>query len=45
MTAMVGIVIRHGHGIDLCDRNQPNKSKLALYKPLLLLEQSFKTAV
>ena len=45
MAAVVGVVGMHGHGIDLCHRNQPNKNKLVLYETLLLLEQSFKTAV
>ena len=35
MAAIVGIVGRHGLRIEPCHRNQPNKSKLTLYKPLL----------
>ena len=35
MAALVGIVSRRGLRIKLCHRNQPNKSKLALCKPLL----------
>ena len=34
MAAIVGIVSRHGITIEVCCRNQPNKRKLALYKPL-----------
>ena len=37
MAAIVGIVNRRGLGIEACRRSQPNKSKLALYKPLLRL--------
>ena len=37
MTAIVGIVSRRGLRIEVRRRNQPNKSKLALYKPLLCL--------
>ena len=35
MAAIVCIVNRHGLTIEACHRNQPNKSKLALHKPLL----------
>ena len=35
MAAIVGIVSRCGLRIEARRRNQPNKSKLALYKPLL----------
>ena len=35
MAAIVGIISRRGLTIEVCCRNQPNKSKLALYKPLL----------
>ena len=35
MAAIVGIVIRCGLTIESSHRNQPNRSKLALYKPLL----------
>ena len=37
MAAIVGIDIpgRFGLRIEVCHRNQPNKSKLSLYKPLL----------
>ena len=45
MVAVDGIISRHGFIIEACHRNQPNKSKLALYKPFLTLKQSFKTAV
>ena len=34
MAAIVGIVGRHGLIIEAHHRNQPNKSKTALYKPL-----------
>ena len=34
MGAIVGIVSRRGLRNEACRRNQPNKSKLALYKPL-----------
>ena len=37
MAALVGIVSRRGLRIEVRRRNQPNKSKLALYKPLLYL--------
>ena len=45
MPAVVGIVSRHGLSTDAHYRYQPNKSKLVLYKPLLSLKRSFKTAV
>ena len=35
MAAIVSIDSRHGLRIEALHRNQPNKSKLALYKPLL----------
>ena len=35
MAAVVDIVSRHGLSIDPCHTNQPNKSKLELYKPLI----------
>ena len=35
MAALVGIVSMHDLTIDACHRKQPDKSKLALYKPLL----------
>ena len=35
MAAILSIVTRHGLRIEVHHRNQPNKSKLALYKPLL----------
>ena len=35
MAAVVGIDSGHGLTIEVCYRNQPNKSKLALYIPLL----------
>ena len=35
MTAIVGIVSRHGLAVEAHHRNQPNKSKLVLHKPLL----------
>ena len=34
MAAIVGIISRRGLRIEACCRSQPNKSKLALYKPL-----------
>ena len=37
----VSIISRHGLIIDVRHRNQPNKSKLVLYKPLLPLQLSF----
>ena len=37
MAAIVGIVSRRGLRIKARHRNQPNKSKLVLYKPLLRL--------
>ena len=39
MAAVVGIVSRRGLTIEACHKNQPNKSKLALYKPLHPLQQ------
>ena len=36
MAAIVGIISRRGPRIEERCRNQPNKGKLALYKPLLL---------
>ena len=41
---IVGIISRHCLTIEACLADQPNKSKLALCKPLLHLT-SFKTAV
>ena len=38
MAAIVGIISRHGLRIDVCHRNQPNKSKLVLPKLLIHLE-------
>ena len=37
MAAIFGIVSRRGLRIEARRRNQPNKSKLVLYKPLLRL--------
>ena len=37
MAAIVGIVSRRGLRIEMHRRNQPNKNKLALYKPLFRL--------
>ena len=46
MENVVGIVSKRGLTIEACIcRSQPNKSKLALYKLLLSLQQSFKSAV
>ena len=42
MAAIVGIVSRHGLKIEARRRNQTNKSKLALYKPLLCLYSHLK---
>ena len=42
MAAIVGIVSRRGLRIEAHRRNQPNKSKLALYKPLLCLYSHLK---
>ena len=42
MTAIVGIVSRCGLRIKARHRKQPNKSKLALYKPLLRLYSRLK---
>ena len=42
MAAIVGIVSRRGLRIEACRRNQANKSKLALYKPLLCLYSHLK---
>ena len=42
MAALVDIVSRHGLRIGARRRNQPNKSKLALYKPLLCLYSHLK---
>ena len=38
---VVGVI---GLSIDTCHGNQPNKSKLALYKPSIHFKQSFKVA-
>ena len=35
ITAVVGVISRHSLSSDACRRNQSNKSKLVLYKPLL----------
>ena len=42
MAPIVGIVSRRGHRIEARRRNQPNKSKLALYKLLLHLYSHLK---
>ena len=42
MAAIVGIVSRHGLRIEARRINQTNKSKLALYKPLLRLYSHLK---
>ena len=42
MAAIVGIISKHGLRIEACRRNQSNKSKLALYKPLLCLYSHLK---
>ena len=42
MAAIVGIVSRRGLRIEAHRTNQPNKSKLALYKPLLHLYSHLK---
>ena len=42
MAAIVGIVSRCGLRIESRCRNQPNKSKLSLYKPLLCLYSHLK---
>ena len=42
MVAIVRIVSRRGLRIEARHRNQPNKSKLALYKPLLRLYSHLK---
>ena len=45
MAAVVDIVSRCLFRIKKHHRNQPNKSKLALYKPLFLFWESFKSVV
>ena len=45
MATAVGIISRRGLRIEVCFRNQPNMTNLALYKPLLLLLESFKGVV
>ena len=42
MAAIVDIVSRRGLRIEARSRNQPNKSKLELYKPLLHLHSHLK---
>ena len=42
MAAIVDIVSRRGLRIEARRRNKPNKSKLALYKPLLCLYSHLK---
>ena len=42
MASVVNNVSRHGLTIDVCDRNQHNKSKIAFYKPLLHLKSYLK---
>ena len=39
MAAIVGIISRHGLTIEPSHRSQPNKSKLALYKPWIWLKE------
>ena len=45
MVAVVDIINRRGLRVDICHRNQSGKSELAVYMPLLLLYQLFKTVV
>ena len=45
MAALVGIVSRRGLTIEAHHRIQPNKSKLALYKPIVHVYSQFKTTV
>ena len=40
--AVVGMVSRCGLSIDVCHKNQPNKHKLALYKPSFHFNSSLK---
>ena len=42
MVVIVGIVSRHGLGIKVQHRNQPNKSNLVLYKLLLYCNSDLK---
>ena len=42
MTATIGIVIRRGLTFESSHRNQPNRSKLALYKLLLYFYSKLK---
>ena len=42
MEAIVSINSKHGLRIEVSRRNQPNKSKLAMYKPLLHLYSHLK---
>ena len=42
MAATIGIVIRRGLTIESSHRNQPNRSKLALYKMLLYFYSKLK---
>ena len=42
MAAVVGTISRHGLSIDAHHGNQPNKSKLALYKPLIQFSSGLK---
>ena len=42
MAAIVGILSRYGIRIEVHRRNQPNKSKLMVYKPLLHLYSHLK---
>ena len=36
MTAAVGIISMHGFRMEVCGRNQPNKTKLVFYKLLAI---------
>ena len=45
MATVVNIVSRCGVRIEACYINQSNKTKLALYKLLLSIQESFKTVV
>ena len=42
MAAVVDIISRHSLAIEACHRNQPNKSKLAMYKSSLHLHSHLK---
>ena len=45
MATVVGIAGRHALRIEASHRNQPNKNKLVLYKPITFMHKTLRTIV